>query len=180
MLDLSRERAVTLQFSTERAISSAMIRWFTHSDFSHVDLVLPDGRLLGARSAREGSDTGIPGVAIRPRGYADFSRTLQIRVATNLAGPIYRWALSARGASYDMRAICAFGLARNWRDRSRFFCSELVAWAFEGGGFFGGRNIALPPSRITPGDVILLLSPWAEVIGRYPTLTEAAFERPFS
>ena len=49
MIDVSKARAVTLQFATESGLSAWAIRWFSHSDYSHIDFVLADGRLLGAR-----------------------------------------------------------------------------------------------------------------------------------
>ena len=158
MIDVSKARAVTLQFATESGLSSWAIRWFCHSDYSHIDFVLPDGRLLGARL--DG------GVAIRPEGYAAFSATRRIRVPTDKAPAIYRAALSQQGTRYDWKAIAAFALPdlmprRNWRDPGAWFCSELGAWAFERGGFFAGHRIALPPDRVTPGDLLLLLSPFA-------------------
>ena len=52
---------VWLRFVTEKGFTSAAIRWFTWSDWSHVDFVLKDGRFLGARL--DG------GVQIRPHNY---------------------------------------------------------------------------------------------------------------
>jgi hypothetical protein len=64
---------IALQFSTEADPVSALIRAFSHGPFSHVDAVLPDGRLLGARA--DG------GVQARATGYAPFSRVLRITPA---------------------------------------------------------------------------------------------------
>src|ERR1700744_5639048 len=59
--------AIPLQFCEGSGLESAMIKWFGHGKFSHVDCVLPDGRLLGARSD---VIQGIPaGVQIRPADY---------------------------------------------------------------------------------------------------------------
>lgn len=172
MIDVSKARAVELQFSTERGLSSAAIRWFTHSRWSHVDFILPDGRLLGARYKG--------GVAIRTPGYAPFTATRRISVPTDKAPMIYRAALSQRGKPYDSWAIAAFALpilrsGRRWRDPRAWECSELAAWCFERGGFFAGHKIALPPDRVTPGDLLLLLSPFATDVP-----APAAVVRPFS
>lgn len=50
-----------VRFVTERDLISRAIRWVTFSDFSHVELGLPDGTWLGAHASG--------GVQIRPAGY---------------------------------------------------------------------------------------------------------------
>ena len=168
MIDVSKTRAVELQFATESGLSSWAIRWFTHSDYSHVDMVLPGGKLLGARL--DG------GVKVRDPGYGAFTATKRVSILTPKAPAVYRAALQQRMTPYDWKAIIAFAVPalmphRNWRDPNAFFCSELVAWALEQGGFFTPRNVALPANKITPGDLLLLVEPFA---------APAAPERPFS
>jgi hypothetical protein len=41
---------IRLQFVLGTGLSSQAIAWFSAGHFSHVDAVLPDNRLLGARS----------------------------------------------------------------------------------------------------------------------------------
>ena len=41
---------VTVQFSTQNDLGGQAIRLFEHGAYSHVDIVLPDGMLLGASS----------------------------------------------------------------------------------------------------------------------------------
>ena len=38
---------IELSFVTEASLGSQAIRWFTHSDFSHVDIITPGGYRLG-------------------------------------------------------------------------------------------------------------------------------------
>lgn len=147
--------AVVMQFSAEHTLASVLTRWFTHSAFSHVDLVLPDGRLLGARPAG--------GVQIRPPDYARFYRVLQLLMRTPLAARHYRYALSQVGKPYDWRAVIGFLLpSRDWRDENAWFCSELVAATFDGTRdrlvHLVGRDE--PITRVTPND--LLISPRLE------------------
>lgn len=150
--------AVTLQFSTSLEWQSALIRRICRSRFSHVDLVLADGRLLGA------SDPG--GVAIRPVDYQPFGIRRQAVVATPLADAIYTAALSQLGKPFDHDALFQFltgALAPPWLMPDRWFCSELVAWAFESRGFFR-YPLAVNLGRITPQELILLLNPYFDVI----------------
>lgn len=68
----------------------------------------------------------------------------------------YEWALTQVGKGYDYSAIAGIALDRNWRDLSRWFCSELVAMAFEQ---VGSPILSTRPSasvwRITPRDLLL-------------------------
>jgi hypothetical protein len=44
---------ITLQFVRGEDLGAKLITWFGHgANFSHVDVVWPDGKLLGARSDR--------------------------------------------------------------------------------------------------------------------------------
>ena len=59
---------ISLQFSALNDIASEAIKLFERSWCSHVDAILPDGTLLGARADIYGN---VPaGVQIRPPGYA--------------------------------------------------------------------------------------------------------------
>ena len=119
------------------------------------DGVLPDGTLLGAR--------GDGGVQIRKPDYAPFSAKLRVRIATDKANAIYAAARSQIGKPYDYEAIAAFAFDRNWRATDHWFCSEYWAWSIETGLFFPHPLLA-EVNRITPVDLVLLMSPFAEVI----------------
>jgi len=113
---------VTYQFSTASAIDSALIRWGTWSEYSHVDIVMPDGNLLGARLHQ--------GVQVRPPNYAKFSKSLRMSVAMNdrEAQRFYEAARSQVGKPYDWKAILGFAVRRDWQDEGQWFCSELALW----------------------------------------------------
>jgi uncharacterized protein YycO len=138
---------ITLQFSTGAGPASWLVRRFTWSPYSHVDLVLPDGRLLGAR--------GDGGVAIRePELFLTVTR-----FTVDAPECVIDAALEQLGKPYDWSAIAGIVTRRNWQQPDRWFCSELVAWAFES----AGRPLlrAQGTHRITPRD--LLLSPYLMV-----------------
>ena len=141
---------IQLQFVAEAGVGATAIRWFTHSDFSHVDTVMPDGRLLGARS-----DTATPGVAIRSPDYAMFTTRKRVTVPTSdaAAAIFYAFLHAQLGKPYDMTAIYAFAVNRNWREVDSWFCSELVASALETAGIV---KIVSQANRITPNDAFLL------------------------
>ena len=65
--------AITLQFVTSSDPESWAIRTFERGWMSHVDTVMDDGQLLGARSA--GS------VLIRPPNYETFARVERVVIA---------------------------------------------------------------------------------------------------
>ena len=93
--------AITLQFVTSSDPESWAIRTFERGWMSHVDTVMDDGQLLGARSA--GS------VLIRPPNYETFARVERVVIAVpDGSGPL----LFRQGASrhpYDKLAAAAFG-----------------------------------------------------------------------
>ncbi|WP_111496142.1 C40 family peptidase [Marinobacter bohaiensis] len=134
---------ITLQFSTTKGIGSQVIRWATWSPYSHVDLVLADGRLLGA-TARYGVSIRNPEPTLACAQFQVPGSVEAIEAARSQIGRPYDWA-----------GILGWGFRRNWQEQDAWFCSELIAWAFEQAGcplLRGDRS-----HRITPRD--LLLSP---------------------
>ena len=137
---------ITLQFSTTNHLSSKAIRFFTWSWASHVDFVLPSGKLLGALAEQDGG-----GVKIHDaQGY-----TRTERFTVDAPESIINIAKTQIDKPYDWSGI--FGLVlrnRNWESDDKWFCSELVAWAFKQAGYPLLHETSF---RITPRD--LLISP---------------------
>ena len=130
---------VWLRFITEEDFSSRLIRWFTWSDWSHVDFVLRDGRFLGARL--DG------GVLIRPHDYIIPSAFRYAYVEVPDPRKVYGWATTQVDKPYDWKAIVGFLPRVEWHDPHRWFCSELVAAGFER---MGNPIVDRRASRITP------------------------------
>jgi hypothetical protein len=88
---------------------------------SHVDSVMDDGRLLGARL--DG------GVQIRPPNYEKFSRVehVVIPVPYYKERPYWDFLKAQIGKPYDKLAIVAFAVNRDWRSPDAWFRDELVA-----------------------------------------------------
>lgn len=133
---------IVLQFSTQNTLLAAGIRWATWCDYSHVDFVLPNGDLYGA----------IP-KGVRRHWPENYTRTKRFYV--NAPIDVLNIALTQEGKDYDWRGIFGFGIRARLHDKDSWFCSELVAWAFEQAGYPLLRTEKY--WRITPRD--LLLSP---------------------
>jgi len=126
---------------------SAAIRFSTRSWASHAEFVDTDrGITLGARS--------IGGVKVRPYAKDRYSRVEQFTAKGILQA--YEWARTQIGKPYDFSAIAGIAIDRNWRDETKWFCSELVAASFEHVGF---PLLSTRPSaavwRYTPRDLLL-------------------------
>jgi hypothetical protein len=143
-----REAAVdiTLQFSTSKGLASRLIRFYSWSEFSHVDLVLPDGKLLGARL--DG------GVQIRPPDYEQFTKVKRLvaAVTPRQGTRIYQLALDQIGKPYQMKSIFGFAFRKDAVSTGTWFCSELVAWLF---AKVGHPLVFKPVNRVSPEDLIV-------------------------
>jgi hypothetical protein len=87
-----------------------------------------NGRLYGARS-----DTSTPGVASRAPDYEKFARKARLSFSTNPQQEKTFWdfAYAQRGKPYDITAIEAFLVNRDWRAPDSWFCSELATACLE-------------------------------------------------
>ena len=149
---------IALQFVRGSDVGAKIIEWFDHgAGYSHVDAVLPDGRLLGARSDLVGNAPR--GVQIRDPGYVGTDPTLVVRLATAVAMEVafYAFLTSQIGKPYDTLGILDFIGGRNWRQPDTWFCSELVAAGMEKCGYFP-YPLASTTNKITPADLLLAIS----------------------
>jgi hypothetical protein len=93
-----------------------VIRFFTWSDISHVDLVLPvTGQLLGAHTTC--------GVNVRQPGYAKFTRiiTAEVEDSAEVAGKVHNLASNELGKPYDHGAsVISFCIAIGGRRTNGF------------------------------------------------------------
>jgi uncharacterized protein YycO len=139
--------SIRIQIVTSPGPISAAIRFETRCWASHVEFVeMVDGHTLGSRSKG--------GVMLRKGSLDRYSKVEQF--TANGINEAYEWALMQVGKPYDYSAIAGITLNRNWRNESRWFCSELVAAAFEHAGC---PILSTRPSigiwRITPRDILL-------------------------
>jgi hypothetical protein len=142
---------ITLQFVTGGDLSSIAIEWFEHGEYSHVDCVMPDGMLCGARM--------VGGVAIRPADYLGSATTKRIAIPTTAGqeADYYAFLLAQVGKPYDMSDIFGFVSGRDWRQDDKWICSELQGAACETAKIFPWP-LSTPTNKLTPSDLELALS----------------------
>lgn len=147
---------INLQFVKGYGIGSAAISWFSSGVFSHVDLILPDGSLMGARSDAVGGKP--PGVQIRPPFYERWKKRVVMKLAcTELQKQsVIAFNMSQEGKPYDRSAIWGFVAGRDWRQQDSWFCSELQAAAIESADLT--HPLYAPKSKVTPAALATLLS----------------------
>jgi hypothetical protein len=154
--------AIVMQFVGNHSFGSEMIEWFDHGVYSHVDTVLADGSLLGAR---DDVIDGIPaGVQIRPASYVDgYQHILRVAIpcTDEQEAAYYASARSKIGKPYDEEAIAAFVVGRNWRDPDAWFCSEDNADSLEACGLV--KPLSAPCNKIAPDDLLLVVSALTDV-----------------
>lgn len=132
---------ISLYFSTETYdLASCLIRYVTRSPWSHVGF-FKGGRTFSAMfdGVKWGDmDEKANMLIINPPGVEQ----------------AFEWALTQEGKPYDRSAIFGMALDRDWHDPRKWYCSELVAEAFEitGNPLF---NINTQVYRITPRDILL-------------------------
>ncbi|MGO9998991.1 MAG: hypothetical protein ACLPKW_14805 [Acetobacteraceae bacterium] len=150
---------IRLRFVYNSDWSSKAIALFSRGWPSHVDAMLPDGRLLGARSDLIG---GMPrGVQARPGDYdpGAHSEVISLDADPRTEHNFYAFLHTQIGKPYDWRAIVAFAFDRVWRNPDAWFCSELQAAALEAAGYFFAP-LSERANKITPRDLLLVTSPW--------------------
>jgi len=151
---------ISLQFVTAGTLADKAIQAYEHGWASHVDLVMPDGALLGAQATACGGQPA--GVYVRPVGYSTWQKVQRVNLEASDV-QLARFLAFARaqiGKSYDFEAIAAFPLGRDWRAPDSWFCSELGAAALEASGWLP-KQIDESVNKIAPRDLLMIVSPWA-------------------
>lgn len=137
---------IKVRFVDGSGFVSDFIKFWTWSDWSHVDIWTPDG-WLGARSNG--------GVQIRPFDYTTFVKE-EIRVITlddETEAKIMQYLRDQIGKPYDYMAVAGMPFRQDWQSDNRWFCSELIAAAFAQAGI--PLLDATDYYRVTPRDIYL-------------------------
>lgn len=117
---------VQVVFTRSHAIGSLLLRTALWSPWSHCAIV--DGEEVIEAAA-------FGGVRVRP--LADMLAHATKTAILTLPGDPQAVIAAARsqiGKPYDWSGVLGFGFRRRWQDDDAWFCSELVAWAFEVAG----------------------------------------------
>jgi len=121
-------------------IYNRIVRWWTRSDFSHVELVLSTG-LAWSASFADG------GVRSKPIDF-DSKNWILIDLPPALEKAAEAWFFVHRGAKYDLLGNLQFVLSPIPHTQGRWFCSEAVAAA-----------LGIPdPWRYSPGTLASALT----------------------
>lgn len=142
---------IQVVFSKRVHPGSYLIRAVTWSEWSHCELLLPDGRLLGAAAPH--------GV-----GYDTMDNRLSIASAAAVmrfpgdADAAVRFATEQLGKPYDFKGVVGIGLHRDWEEDSSWWCSEFVGKALLEGGFMPYRAESI--RRMTPQHLWMLDQPF--------------------
>lgn len=138
---------IDLLFSRRKHPGSWLIRTVTWSAWSHVELVLPGGQLIGAAAPH--------GVGLTPLH-------VRHRIASKVAVVSFpgdlccakTWAMEQLGKPYDWLGVLGLGLHRDWESDDSWWCSEFAAQALKQGGYAPFREAAI--NRITPEHLWML------------------------
>ncbi|MBW4089875.1 MAG: hypothetical protein HIU82_02030 [Proteobacteria bacterium] len=134
-------------------VTGALIRWYTWSWAAHAGFVLDDGTILDATPAL--------GVANHPKVAGGVVRRFAVKCPSGVAEDAVAWARRQVGDPYDWSAIYGMAWRRDWHRPGKWFCSELVARAFEVAGC--PLLCSAQMDRVTPRD--LLMSPLLREVG---------------
>jgi uncharacterized protein YycO len=147
---------IVMQFAGSSSITSRLIQWFDHGEFAHVDTVLTDGTLLGARD--DVMDGCPSGVQIRSADYQQgyVLKRVTLPCTDDQQKTYYDFVMAQIGKKYDEKAIAAFAVGRDWRAPDSWFCSELCAAALEESGVV--PTLSAPCNKIAPDDLLLVVS----------------------
>jgi len=148
--------------------STEWICRLTHSPFSHVDLRLADGTLLGSSDSPDAPCiTGNPrGVAIRPPDYQAFAgrRNARIRTTAPKAKKFEEFCRAQLGKPFDRESLrpsvfLSFDFTRrDWRTTDVWYCAELMTRAVEVAELLNYR-ILIVKNRVTAADLLLIINP---------------------
>jgi hypothetical protein len=162
---------VSLLFSTSRHPMSAVIRACTWSNWSHVAVIDGDEVIEATAPA---------GVRRFPVVQAiDHAKRGQIVELPCLdPGAVIAAAASQLGKPYDYTAVLGLGIHRDWQEEDAWFCSELVAWAFQHAGEPLFRADCL--RRVTPQHLWMLAPALPPPDPAFLATTEGRLVRPSS
>lgn len=161
---MTKPGVLTAQFSTERGVEAALIRYLSAGWCSHVDVVAPRAVCMEHGFAPFGNGPMLlgakqnGGVQLRPNDYAKFTRTARVHVELPDIDAAYRFLFAQLHKPYATQRILdfflhKFGAERPFNpDRKSWFCDELLYETCAAGGvqLLNTEN----PLNLTPQTVL--------------------------
>lgn len=143
-------RRIRLQFVLGAGLSSRLIAWYGqgYGGWSHVDCVLANGLLVGARSDKI---AGVPpGIQARAPGYEDWIRSVLIEIpGTESVYDSWERNVTDRiGDQYSQQSILNFITGRYKEDKGRWICSAFATEELVNVHVMDSPPI--PASQVTP------------------------------
>lgn len=146
---------IRLQFVLGRGLSSRLIAWYGNGyrGYSHVDAILHDGTLCGARSDAVGGRPA--GVQIRPANYEKWVRRCVVTLESteDQSARWERYLRSQVGRHYDKGSILGFVFGEEMHQAGRWICSALQTRALELVGKI--QPLPTPPAQVTPNSLLI-------------------------
>jgi uncharacterized protein YycO len=144
-----------LLFTRRRHVGSWLIRMVTWSNFSHVDVIMPNGTLIGASAP-----DGVERVKMSSR-LDKASKAIVMDIPVGSHEVAFSFLHSQLGKPYDYAGVAGIGLHRDWQEEDKWSCAELVAKALSEAG--QKPFDAEFHHRITPQDLLMLNFPKVRV-----------------
>lgn len=148
---------IRLQFVLGAGVSSRLIAWYGngYGGYSHVDGILSDGRLLGARSDKCGGQP--PGVHIRPPAYETWAkRTLVTIESTDAEYADWEANLRAKiNTPYAKGDILDFITGNAKHEAGQWICSGLQINALQHIKRVP-YPLPVPAHQVTPNSLLLI------------------------
>ena len=142
---------VQLIFSSNLNPFGFLIRLLTLSRWSHVDVII-HGQAVGANFWKGVIEMPLKERKAKSDSWAIYEMDV---IDFDTVDNVHRTVLSQLGKKYDYLGIFGYLARSDWQDTNRWFCSELVLWAFQKQGYklLGNGH---PPHFAAPYHLTLL------------------------
>lgn len=136
---------------TKSGLISAIVRWYTKSEYSHIEMIIGDKWIASGNPAGE----GVTIKELRPLDYDGWDY-YNIEVDGRKTKKIMKFLESQVGTDYDWAGTFFGGtLDYNIDDKSKWYCSELVAEVLKMYGVKEYQNIQT--AKVTPDDIYQII-----------------------
>lgn len=138
---------ITLRWTSNNDLTSAVIRAATWSDWSHVECMWSPDKTLGAQLNG--------GVKIRNASETELNRYMigTIECTEQQLEDFALFLHNQLRKPYDLTGVIGLGLHRDWHQGDKWWCSELQCCALQHAGLIPNDRL-IHANRCTPGDLL--------------------------